>query len=442
MRWSWRADGLLTVLALVAEGAWLAVIYAAIQVVIGGQAPLLGTFELTIAAAVAALLARRGVLDPDERPLTFFAATVVAGIVGWLVSPEARQLLTAGNLVQAIGVHPGGWLTAVAFLRGIGRAHEVDDRAMSRLVLWGTPALALPWIAGQLTAEPLRGVFIEQAFVASLTFVSTGFMAAGLARLQVIGEETGVDWRGNRSWLGLLVGVLAIVLAVGVPAAYLLGLPIETVARGLLGPLGTLLGYVVLIILIPLAWLAGLLTQALLGLGLRLPAPAGAPGAGQPFRLPATYDFDQVKGGLLTVGIFWTLVLLLAVIVARTWLRGRARRAARGASEERFIHLPETRLRLTLPRLSLPRRRNAPAPHDAVTAYLAALDLFDPGELMRREAESPRAHAVRVADRQLSLLAADYALARYGGRALTPREHLRALGRWRRLRARFRPAGR
>lgn len=442
MRWSWRADGLLTVLALVAEGAWLAVVYAAVQVVIGGQRPLLGTFELTIAAAAAALLARRGLLDPDERPITFFAATVLAGVAGWLMSSEARELLAAGNPVGAIGSHPGGWLAAVAFLRGIGHGFEVDDRAVSRLVLWGTPGLALPWIAGQLTAEPLRGVFIEQAFVASLTFVASGFMAAGLARLQAIGEETGIDWRENRSWLGLMLGVLAVVLAIGVPAAYLLGLPIDTVARGLLGPLGTLLGYLMLVVLSPLAWLAGLLTEALLGLGLRLPAPTGAPATGQPFQLPETYDFEQVRGGLLAVGIFWALVLLLAVIVGRTWLRRRARRATRGASEERFIHLPKTRLRLGLPRISLPRRRQSSAPHDAITAYLAALELLDPGTLMRQEAESPRVHARRVADRQLSLLAADYALTRYGGRALTRLEHLRALGRWRSLRTRLRPSGR
>jgi hypothetical protein len=439
---SWRADGLLTLLALVAEGAWLAVVYAAVQVVVGGQPPLLGTFELTIAAAAAALLARRRLLDPDERPLTFFAATVAAGLVGWLVSPDARELLSGGNLAGAIGLHPGGWLVAVAFLRGIGRGLEVDDRAVTRLVLWGTPGLALPWIAGQLAPQPLRSVFVEQAFVASLTFVSTGFMAAGLARLQVIGQETGVDWRENRSWLGLLVGVLAMVLAIGVPAAFLLGLPIDTVARGLLGPLGTLLGYLILVVLIPLAWVAGLLTEALLGLGLRLPAPAGAPSGGQPFRLPETYDFEQVRGGLLTIGIFWALVLLLAVIVGRTWLRRRAGRAARDASEERFIHLPETRLRLGLPRLGLPRRRRSPAPHDAVSAYLAALELFAAGELVRQEAESPQVHARRVADRQLSLLAADYALSRYGGRALSRLEHLRALGRWRGLRTRLRPGGR
>jgi hypothetical protein len=370
------------------------------------------------------------------------AATVAAGLAGWLVSPEVRELLVAGNLGKAIGLHPGGWLAGAAFLRGVGRGLEVDDRAVTRLVLWGTPGLALPWIAGQLVAEPLRGVFVEQAFVASLTFVSAGFMAAGLARLQVIGQETGVDWRENRSWLGLLVGVLAVVLALGVPAAYLLGLPIEVVARGILGPLGTLLGYLILVVLIPLAWVAGLLTELLLGLGLRLPAPGGPPKSGEPFPFPETYDFEQVRGGLLTVGIFWVLVLLLAVIVGRTWLRRRARRASRGLSEERFIRLPETRLRLALPRLPMPQVRRAPAPHDAVSAYLATLVLFSPGDRMRRGAESPRAHARRIADRRLSLLAADYALARYGGRARTRHEKHPPLGRGRVLRTRWRPGRR
>ena len=37
----------------------------------------------------------------------------------------------------------------------------------------------------------------------------------------------------------------------------------------------------------------------------------------------------------------------------------------------------------------------------------------------------------------LDLLAADYALVRYGGKDLSPREHQRALGRWRSLRRRL-----
>ena len=76
-------------------------------------------------------------------------------------------------------------------------------------------------------------------------------------------------------------------------------------------------------------------------------------------------------------------------------------------------------------------------PHDAVTAYLGALQLLAPGDLGRRAAESPRIHAGRVGDRRFSLLAVDYALARYGRRALTRHEHERALQRWRALRIRL-----
>ena len=135
----------------------------------------------------------------------------------------------------------------VAGMRGVGRGVEIDDRALTRLVLLGVPLLAIPWILGQLGSGELRPVFVEHAFVASLTFVSAGFMAAGLARLQEIGRETGVDWRTNRSWLGTVLGVLAIVLAVGVPTA----VPARA-ARSVPSPAGSsvpffsLLGYVLL----------------------------------------------------------------------------------------------------------------------------------------------------------------------------------------------------
>jgi hypothetical protein len=78
---------------------------------------------------------------------------------------------------------------------------------------------------------------------------------------------------------------------------------------------------------------------------------------------------------------------------------------------------------------------------DAVTAYLAALDDLasrDP-ERARAEHETPRAHARRAAiGPELDGLQAAYALARYGGRPLTPAEDRRALGRLRRLRHRLR----
>ena len=51
---------LLPALAIVAEGALLAVVYVAVETTIDHRAPLLGAFELAAAAAVAALAVHRG----------------------------------------------------------------------------------------------------------------------------------------------------------------------------------------------------------------------------------------------------------------------------------------------------------------------------------------------------------------------------------------------
>jgi hypothetical protein len=86
------------------------------------------------------------------------------------------------------------------------------------------------------------------------------------------------------------------------------------------------------------------------------------------------------------------------------------------------------------------RRGRLPAPDDAVTAYVRLLDEIRSQPLVRRAAsETPAEHAGRLrrtglAGLPVQLLAADYALARYGGRDLTPAEDRRAVGRWRQLR--------
>ena len=446
MRSSWPADRLigwiLPILAILAEGAWLAVVYVAVETTIDGMPPLLGTFELAAAAGLAAIAVRRGLLRPDDSPLTFFVALVAFGAVGWLWDDRVRSLVVAGDLVTAIGLHPGGWLMLVAAMRGVGRGVEIDDRALTRLVLLGVPLLAFPWILGQLGSGELQPVFVEHAFVASLTFVSAGFMAAGLARLQEIGRETGVDWRTNRSWLGTVLGVLAIVLAVGVPTAYLLGLPVGTVARGLVGPFFSLLGYILLAAAFVAAILSAALYEVLHRIGIVLPGPLSPQ---ELARLPEVreYTIDQLQGPITTVAILWIAVIILAVIVLRTWVRRRARGRPRGGTEERSFSIPPGSFRPQLPRIGgFARRGRRGAPTDAVSAYLATLDdlaAHDPGRA-RRDAESPRAHAARVELVDLGALQADYALARYGDRRLTDAEHRRGLARWRRIRHRLRGA--
>ena len=443
MRSSWPAERLigwlLPVLAIVAEGAWLAVVYVSVQTALAGRTPLLGTLELAAATGAAAIAVRRGWLRPDDRPLTFFVVLVGLGVIGWLWDTEARSLVLSGDPGAAIGIHPGGWLLLVAAMRGVGRGHEIDDRALTRLVLVGVPSLALPWVLGQLGAADLRPVFVEHAFVASLTFVAAGFMAAGLARLQEIGRETGVDWRTNRSWLGTVLGVLAIVLAIGVPGAFLLGLPIDTVVRGLAGPVAGIIGYAFLALAFVAAILSTALYEALTRLGISLPAPMTPQ---ELARLPEIreYTIEQLSGPLMTVAIVWAALALLAVIVIRTWIRRRAVRRLREGDEERFFSFPQRSFRLAIPRNTAPSTRRPARPTDAVSAYLAALhelDRQDPAR-RRREAESPHAHAARVDIPEIGGLQADYALARYAGRTLNDPEHRRAIARWRRLRDRLR----
>ena len=430
---------LLPVLAVVAEGALLAVVYVAVETTIDHRAPLLGVLELSAAAGATAYLVHRRWLDPDVDAGRFLAWLALLGAIGWLWDADVRRLVLAGDPVAAFPLHPGGWLMVVAGMRGVARGVEVDDRALTRLVLVGVPALAVPWIIGQLAAGDLRDVFIEEAFVASLSFVTSGFIAAGLARLQEIGRETGIDWRHDRSWLGTVLGVLVVVLAVGVPASILLGLPGDAVARGVLAPIISLLGYLVIGVAAAAALVAALLATILKSIGISLPPPVTPNRLGPP-RLE-TLTFEQIRGPMTALVAAWIVIAVVLVVLARVWLRRRPGRAGRGGSEERSFRLPEHIFarRARTPRPQPPARRRDPT--DAVTAYLAVLDDLSTlaPAAARAEHETPRRHAARVSlGMELDRLQADYSLARYGGRLLTRGEHRRAMGRWQRLRQRLR----
>jgi Domain of unknown function (DUF4129) len=443
MRSFWPTDRaigwLLPVLAIVAEGAFLAVIYVAIETTIDNRPPLLGTFELAAAAGVAALAVSRRWIDPDLDAGRFLALLAVLGLVGWMWDDRVRTLVLAGDPLAALPLHPGGWLMIVAGMRGVGRGIEVDDRAVTRLLLIGVPALSIPWLLGHLGSGDLHDVFVEEAFVASLTFVTAGFIAAGLARLREIGRETGVDWRQNRSWLGTVLGVLIVVLAIGIPASILLGLPGDAIARGILGPIVSVFGYIFIAGLATAALAAALLARVLRSFGIELPLPMTPEQIAQ---LPEAdiYTLDELREPLTGLIALWAILLVVIVVLARVWLRRRIGRARQGSGEERKIQIPQRSSQERLRREPRPRPSAAIVPRDAVTAYLASLaDLAerDP-DRARADYETPRAHARRVsAGTALAALQADYALARYGGRSLTDAENRRAIGRWQRLRRRL-----
>jgi hypothetical protein len=270
--------------------------------------------------------------------------------------------------------------------------------------------------------------------------VTSGFIAAGLARLREIGRETGVDWRSNRSWLGTVFGVLVVVVVLGLPASMLLGLPGDAVARGVLGPIVTLLGYLFIGALAMAAGIAALLARTIRSFGVELPAPAEPldPAILEQLR---PYTVEELSGPIAGLVAVWVVIGLVLVVLVRVWLRRRPRRGARPDDEERRIQLPDISFRRRASRRAAPPRGSAAGrPTDAVAAYLAALSDIAarrPADA-RAEHETPRAHAGRVRiGPELDALQADYALARYAGRHLTHAEHRRAISRWRRLRRRL-----
>jgi hypothetical protein len=161
------------------------------------------------------------------------------------------------------------------------------------------------------------------------------------------------------------------------------------------------------------------------------PAPGAAAGQGRPSVA------DQVMtislGGLLLIAAVIGILVLAALWLERTRppaddLVEETRTIDRGAGN-------------ATPRR--PRRRRfgrVATPADAAAAYVALVRDLDDHRAVRRVAgETPAEHAARLRSAGLSplsldLLAADYALARYAGVRLPPREDSRAVRRWRSLR--------
>ena len=80
---------------------------------------------------------------------------------------------------------------------------------IDRLLRFGVPLIALPWLAGHLAASgALERAFVSAAFVATLLFAGSAFTALGLARLETV-RRAQDDVRSRRSWL-LLIGVVAL----------------------------------------------------------------------------------------------------------------------------------------------------------------------------------------------------------------------------------------
>jgi hypothetical protein len=449
MRSSWAADRALPTLQVVAEGSWLAVVYAALQALAGGPA-WLGPIELgAMAWAGMAWGRRRRWNGPQAEALGLPLLALAAGAVGWLLAPEVRVHLANGELVAALGAHVPGWVAAIAFWRGeVHRSAEDDDAIQDQLLRWAIPGLAIPWVLGQaLTSGQVEADFTAAAFVGTVFFTASAFMAMGLARLEAVRASTGSDWRANRSWLALVVAVAIGVTVLAVPAGALLGVPARSLLMALIVPLQTV-AVLLFILATPIVLLAAAAAELIqpylpegFGLGdIRLPNLFGADPRQVTTTLPSILFYVFV-GALL----FAELLVLAAFIWIRWQERRKMRIALADPFEERSIVIPEAEHRPPVPAIrGRPRRRIRT--DDPAGAYLAALDsLARDGRWARREAETPAAHVARsrsegLADAALGRLAAAYQLARYGGLRLGELEVRRAPSRLAALRRRLRRA--
>ncbi len=465
-------DVVVPALDAIVEGSWIALVYVSLQLGPAHGAAVLGLLAFVVAAAVGVAWARwaDGATRRGSPAWATWVLALVAGAAGWLADPAARAALASAlaggaafaDLEAAISANIAGWLLGLAVLRGAthGPGSLDDERIgamLDRILL-----LAIPWALGLAFARDDRPAFVAAALVATLTFVGAALLAVGLARLESLGTEAGVDWRRNRAWVVIVGGVIVAILAVSVPAALLTGAPPGTLLDAMWAPFAAvagLLGLVTAAVAAPI--LGGL--EAVLRV-LPTPGPTRSPvpippldsGAGTVAAAQADPRVGLTIAILALVAISIAVVLLVARPAARR-RRDRATGPGPAAPEERAIVLP--RGLLHVPALRLRARRRS-SPTTAAEAYLALLDdVADDAVLARRPNESPRAHARRIRSlgvlapdepgsargaptavdhdpgADLALLVADWELARYAGRTLSAAEDRRGVSRWWRLRA-------
>jgi hypothetical protein len=382
-------------------------------------------------------------------PVVAVGLIAVAAFTGWLASPDARSALLEGRLDRAVGANTGGFMAGLALLRGYAHAHlPLEEGSVGGLLALGFPVVGLATLVGGAAAEPWRTAFQLDAFVAAIVLAAATAVALPLVRLSAVGPVERIDWRRNPVWLALLL-----VLVMG---GLLAGIQIAPVARRgleLLVTLALLPAFVVgifygidpvrrrLLALLAIAVVAPIVLAQILG---KVP-PAG-PSSTTGVFIPGTdaapgYDASFAIG---LGGLMLALVVVAVFFLVRVWMR-RVTIATSDVNETRWIDRGEASDEADGPRWR--RRSRRPAPADAASAYLALIeDIATRPSVARLDSETPAEHARRLrrdgrGELGLDLLAADYSLARLGGRMLAGREDDRAVERWRALRRRLGGAG-
>ena len=440
-------------LVVVAEAAWIAMLGGLIEEYALRPAAL-GVVELAafvlVGVAAGRVLGRR--LPPSRWAIVAVVLVGVGAVAGILVSPVARAALAipGSNVGAALASHPAGVVAGLAILRGYRHAEwPMDEDGLGRLFVGGAIVAVFAAVAGSLIAEPWRSSFLDDTLRNAVVFAITSILGLALTRQAAAGFESDQRWTPNASWIGLVIVIVAITGLAVVPA--------ETIAT----PIVELLAYIALMTLLGVGLVLGWTRRtafgliavvaffSILGTVLRMMQPdAGAPGggAGGGAAGGAAGGSSGEAGAALPVDILYGLaIVILALMVGGLvwwWARGRRARPSSTIVETRFID----RSRRDEARPSggwLPRLGVRGRPSDAAGAYVALVrDLAGKPGVERLATETPHEHAHRLRTSgtptlALELLAADYALVRYGGLSLTTRETRRAIDRCRGLRVRL-----
>ena len=212
-------------LVVVAEAAWVSVVGGFIQEV-RLQAPVLGIPILAAFVAAGVVAARtlglrlgRGLGGgrPGAEPAGRARSAGSSRPTPARPSPPATRRPPSAR-TRAAG-SPAWPSCAASPTRGSRSA----TRRVDRMLRLGIPGLALIAVIGGAVAEPWRGIFLADTLVAAVVFVGCGTLALAFARQRAVGADLHVDWRRNRSWLGLLVGAVGRSRSVGRRSALVRG---------------------------------------------------------------------------------------------------------------------------------------------------------------------------------------------------------------------------